>query len=137
MKVTYTSILDAIYASSALATLTPEHRVTLLHPDYAPALKALIPDAFSIILARCADLSFSVNFTDDLCEIEAPDLEKSVLFEHNLRSAVVAVIYYIIRLAAGQDSKFPSAELENLNNCAGLLFCSHLNKPVRIRRCYY
>lgn len=118
MTVTHSSILEAIYASSALATLSPEHRTTLLHPDHAPALRALIPDAAGIIVSRCRDANLALQFKEDSFEVTSGLIGDSETFEAALRPAMVAVILYIIRLAAGDKPDFPHAELDSLSALA-------------------
>ena len=107
MKVYHDSILRSLYASTALATLAPEHRATLLHPDHAAALKALIPDAVGILVARCTTYSLAVNFEEDSFEITSERPPMSVAFQAGVIPAVAAIILYIVRLAACDTARFP------------------------------
>ncbi|MDE6301814.1 MAG: hypothetical protein K2M19_08875 [Muribaculaceae bacterium] len=133
MKISHDSILEALYASTALATLTPEHRATLLHPDHAPAIKALVKDAVGIVIARCPNLSPAVNFLIDSVEIELPAGSPAAAIECALRPVLASIILYIVRLSAGESPVFPSAILDSLNQLAA----PAVGSGVRIRRVYY
>ena len=133
MKISHDSILQTLYASTALATLHPDHRATLLHPDHAPALKALIPDAVGILVARCNSYSFSVNFAADDFEIESVNPALNSAFCAAVVPAIAAIIVYIVRLAACENPPFPSAPLDTLNNCATpTTYPSRRLRPYRI-----
>jgi len=95
-------ILDGIYASSALATLSRDCHSALLHPDHADALRHTVRDALGALAAAAPGGCIKVaGVSDTSIDIDVLDTVDSLTATELLRCALVRLSASIIASAAG------------------------------------
>lgn len=65
MLISFHNVLQSIYASSALSTMSPLCAAPLLQPDHEPALRRLIADCMYMLIARFPRSIRLDRITDD------------------------------------------------------------------------
>ncbi len=107
-----TQILDGIYARSALSTLSAECRMSILHPDHADALRHVIGDAISVVVASAKAGTIKIkSISDEAYTLEISEGTDPVMASRLIRTATVSAALRIILEAAG----LPAPELEQLD----------------------
>lgn len=105
ITINYSEVCDSIYASTALATLSPAARITLLHPDHADALRVVIRDCVAVLVAALPPkASASVAFTPDTAVITAADTGADPALAARAIAAQAASLTLLqIKIAASSD----------------------------------
>ncbi len=129
MKITVSmaSVLDALYASTALQALMAERPGTysynILTPDQAPALRRIVAEAHAAIVARLVPGWRLVTTAYDAPELVAEASDSLGLDEVTatalLRVAVVEMVAYII-MSVGCDNRARAALDRSMAVIAGL-----------------
>lgn len=74
MTLLLSQICERIYATTALATISPKSDAVLLHPDHEPALKSVIRDVMAAIVATLPKENVAgFNADDEKVEIILAD----------------------------------------------------------------
>lgn len=118
MKITVSmaSVLDALYASTALQALMAEHPgsyyYNILTPAQAPALKRIVVEAHAAIMARLVPGWRLINNADEESKLVAEASDSLGLDEVTatalLRVALVEMVVYII-MSIGCDKRARAA----------------------------
>jgi len=72
MFISFLNVLNSIYASSALTTLSPLRTAPLLQPDHEKALRQVITDSLYLLLPRFPDSIRLLRATDNGFEFNVP-----------------------------------------------------------------
>lgn len=108
ITIKYSDILEGIYASSSLATLSRDCSTALLHPDHADALRRTSRDALAAIIAAApagcirleavTDTGFDIAVSDDADSVTA-----SALLLHAITTTTTGIIAAAAGLAPLPD----------------------------------
>lgn len=140
MTVYYSEILDRIYATSGLSTLSPGSQAALLHPDYAEALTLLVRDVAGALIAGVPRAIVSnIILGDESIQITfAANTDNDDIAKASFISAVTTLVLAQIKIAASSD---PDAILSLVRLLPSLssAVTNAVTPPVapaRIRPCY-
>lgn len=105
MKLDYTHVCDAVYAATALATLSGATTTPLLHPDHADALRVLVGDTVALIVAQLGtDIIEDVQYTENSADIR---LRHTAADTHGalraFEATVAAMVLALVKIAASDD----------------------------------
>lgn len=108
LQISITDVLDDIYATTALGTLIPGTNIALLHPDHADALRLVVRDALTAVLASAPSGAITLKGTgNDAYTLNIRDNLDPALCTELLRSALCSCTLGIVYGAAGLPAPAP------------------------------
>lgn len=103
MFISYQNILDGIYASSALTTMSPLCAAPLLHPDHEKALRRVIADCLYMLAARFPSSIRLERITDDGFTFSTSDGVAAEAMARSIEAMTARATLATIGHAAGID----------------------------------
>lgn len=108
LQISITDVLDDIYATTALGTLIPGTNIALLHPDHADALRLVVRDALTAVLASAPYGAITLKgIGNDAYTLGIRDNLDPAMCTEILRSALCSCTLGIIYGAAGPPAPAP------------------------------
>lgn len=103
-----TDILDGVYASFAMATLSECHALPLIRRDHEKALRHTIIDALALVIAKAPEGSIILkSITDEYIDIALAPWVEPVTGQMLFRKCLNQTICHIVACAASYPDLFP------------------------------
>jgi len=102
IQIKISEVLDHVYAISALGTLFPNCKISILHPDHADALRIVLRDSLAAVLSAAPSGSLTLKgVSDDAYTLCIKDGINSLAAAEAVRNALCCYTLGIVCGAAG------------------------------------
>lgn len=122
MFISYHNVLQSIYASSALTTMSPLCAAPLLHPDHETALRRVIADCLYMLIARFPRSIRLDRITDDGFHFSIPAHADARAVAGAIEAMLARAALATVAQAAGINQQLLDTLIDTLPNSVSTSF---------------